>query len=72
MGVRIRIEVCGQLPGSEQIGFRRAIRGAHLQVKEHAARDMLAGTSLREEGVEGVVAAADGLVARHLAIRLNA
>ena len=33
---------------------------------------MLAGASLREEGVEGVVAAANGLVRRHLAIGLDA
>ena len=45
---------------------------AHLQVQEDAAGDVLAGTSLREEGVESVVAAADGLVAGHLAIGLDA
>ena len=45
---------------------------AYLQVEEHAARDVLASTSLGEEGVEGVVASADGLVAGHLSIRLNA
>merc|ERR1719254_194770 len=33
---------------------------------------MLAGASLREEGVKGVITATDGLVARHLPIRLNA
>lgn len=44
----------------------------YLQVEEHAARDVLAGTSLREECVEGVVASANGLVGGHLAIGLNA
>ena len=43
-----------------------------LQVNHHAARHVLARTRLAEEGVEGVVAAADGLVARHLTIRLDA
>ena len=37
-----------------------------------AARDVLAGAGLAEEGVEGVVAAADGLVRGHLAVRLDA
>merc|ERR1719498_10539 len=42
-----------------------------LKVDEDAARDMLSGTSLGEEGVEGIVASANGLVRRHLAVRLN-
>ena len=52
--------------------------GAHLvdhgrlEVDEHAARDVLARAGLREEGVEGVVAAADGLVRGHLAVGLDA
>ena len=33
---------------------------------------MLAGASLAEEGVEGVVAAADGLVGGHLTVGLDA
>ena len=32
---------------------------------------MFSGTGLGEEGVEGVVPTADGLVRRHLAIRLD-
>jgi len=43
-----------------------------LQINVHSARDMFAGTSLGEEGVEGVIATADGLVRRHLAVRLDA
>merc|ERR1719281_223399 len=43
-----------------------------LEVDEHAARDVLARAGLREEGVEGVVAAADGLVGGHLAVGLDA
>jgi hypothetical protein len=33
---------------------------------------VLAGTSLREEGVEGIIANADCLVGRHLAVGLDA
>jgi hypothetical protein len=33
---------------------------------------VLAGTSLREKGVEGVIATANGLVGGHLAVRLDA
>ena len=32
---------------------------------------MLSGTSFAEEGVEGIVSTTDGLVAGHLAIRLD-
>jgi len=32
---------------------------------------MLAGTRLRKERIEGIVAAAEGLVARHLSIKLD-
>merc|ERR1711967_114538 len=43
-----------------------------LEVKVDATRHVLASASLGEEGVEGVVTAADGLVGWHLAVRLNA
>jgi len=33
---------------------------------------MLAGTGLGEEGIEGIVASANGLVTGHLTIRLDA
>ena len=42
-----------------------------LKVNVDAARDVLSSTSLGEEGVESVVASADGLVGRHLAVRLD-
>jgi hypothetical protein len=45
---------------------------SRLKVHVHAARHVLASTSLREKGVERVVAAADGLVRGHLAVRLDA
>jgi len=43
-----------------------------LQVDEDATRDVLSSASLREEGVEGVVATADSLVGGHLAVGLDA
>ena len=43
-----------------------------LEVDEDGARHVLARAGLREEGVERVVAAADGLVRGHLAIGLDA
>jgi hypothetical protein len=42
-----------------------------LEVDENRAWDVLASASFREERVEGVVAAANGLVRGHLAIRLD-
>mmetsp|Transcript_6690 Transcript_6690/g.10578 ORF Transcript_6690/g.10578 Transcript_6690/m.10578 type:complete len:279 (+) Transcript_6690:660-1496(+) len=43
-----------------------------LEVDEDTAGHVLASTSLREEGVEGIVSSADGLVGGHLAVRLDA
>ena len=43
-----------------------------FEVNKDATWDVLASTSLGEEGVERVVAAANGLVGRHLAVRGNA
>ena len=42
-----------------------------LQVNEHGAGYVLAGTSLTEEGVERVITTSDGLVRWHLSIRLD-
>jgi hypothetical protein len=43
-----------------------------LQVNQHGTRDVLTSTSLREKGVERVIASTDSLVRRHLSIRLDA
>ena len=43
-----------------------------LEIEEDGSWDVLASTSLGEEGVERVVAAANGLVGWHLAVRGNA
>jgi hypothetical protein len=64
------------LAGDELLGVEQLAvgAGAHLvdhgglEVEEDAAGDVLARARLGEEGVERVVAAADGLVGGHLAI----
>jgi hypothetical protein len=43
-----------------------------LQIQEHCTGNMLTGTSLREEGVEGIISISNGLVGGHLTIRLDA
>merc|ERR1712153_223879 len=43
-----------------------------LKIEVDGAWDVLASASLREEGVERIVTTSDGLVGRHLAIRLDA
>ena len=43
-----------------------------LQINEDSAGHVLAGAGLAEEGVEGVVTTANGLVGGHLAVRLDA
>ena len=42
-----------------------------LEIEEDGSGDVLAGTSLGEEGVESIVATADGLVGGHLTVRLD-
>jgi len=47
------------------------IHNSGLEINEHSAGHVLAGTSLAKEGVESIIAATDGLVTGHLAIRLD-
>lgn len=42
-----------------------------LQIHKNGSRDMFSCSSFAEKRIEGVISSADGLVARHLAIRLN-
>jgi len=42
-----------------------------LKINENSARYMLAGSSLGEKGVEGVIATTNGLIGWHLAVRLD-
>mmetsp|Transcript_985 Transcript_985/g.4183 ORF Transcript_985/g.4183 Transcript_985/m.4183 type:complete len:495 (-) Transcript_985:76-1560(-) len=68
------------LAGDELLGVEELAVGAGadlvdhggLEIEEDSAGDVLASTSLGEEGVESVVAATDGLVGGHLAVRLDA
>lgn len=48
------------------------VNDGRLEVHHDGAGHVLASAGLGEEGVEGVVAATDGLVRRHLAVRLDA
>ena len=45
---------------------------SRLQVHKHSPGYMLSGSSLTEEGIEGVVTAADCFITWHLTIRLDA
>ena len=48
------------------------INDSWLEIEEDGSWDVLASTSLGEEGVESVVATTDGLVGWHLTVRLDA
>jgi len=48
------------------------VNDSGFQVKEDATGDVLASTSLGEEGVESIIAATDGFVRGHLTVWLNA
>jgi hypothetical protein len=48
------------------------IAHSRLKVDKDTTRNVLTSTGLREERVEGVITTTDGLVGRHLTIRLNA
>mmetsp|Transcript_36609 Transcript_36609/g.61693 ORF Transcript_36609/g.61693 Transcript_36609/m.61693 type:complete len:458 (+) Transcript_36609:171-1544(+) len=68
------------LAGNELLGVEQLTVGTgadlvdhgRLEIEEDAAGHVLAGTSLREEGVESVVTATDGLVGGHLSVGLDA
>jgi len=63
-----------QLLGVEQLAVgprAHLVDHGRLEVHKHGAGDVLARAGLREEGVEGVIAAANGFVARHLPVRLD-
>merc|ERR1719362_1719316 len=47
------------------------IDDGRLEIEEDGARNVLASTSLGEEGVESIVATTDGLVGWHLTVWLN-
>jgi hypothetical protein len=47
------------------------VHHTRLKINKDSTGNVLASTSLREKGVEGVIATTDSLVRRHLAIRLD-
>jgi hypothetical protein len=47
------------------------VNHSRLKIEVHGSGHVLSSTSLREKGVEGVIATADGLIGRHLSIRLD-
>ena len=47
------------------------VNDSWLKIDKDGTWDVLSGTSFREKGVEGVVTATDGLVRRHLTVRLD-
>jgi len=63
-----------QLLGVEELAVGTGadlINDGGLEVDEDGTGDVLASTSLREEGVEGIITTADGLVRGHLTIGLD-
>ncbi len=42
-----------------------------FKIEEDAAGNVLSGTGLAEEGVEGIITATDGFVGGHLSVRLD-
>lgn len=74
------IVVCGVFFASDQLLWMKElsvgastdfIYNSWLQIHKNGSRDMFSSSSFAEKRVEGVVSSTDGLVARHLAIRLN-
>jgi len=63
-----------ELLGMEQLSVGSGsdlIDNGGLEIEEDASGDVLAGTSLGEEGVESIIATADSLIGGHLTVRLD-
>jgi len=63
-----------ELLGVEQLSVgtgTNLIDDGRLEIQEDSAGDVLASTSLREEGVESIIATTDGLIGWHLTVRLD-
>jgi hypothetical protein len=67
------------LTGDELLGVEKLSVGTSsdlidnggLEIEEDGSGDVLASTSLGEEGVESIITTTDSLIGRHLTIRLN-
>ena len=65
---------CDQLLGVEQLSVGSGtdlIDNGGLEIEEDGTGYVLSSSGLREEGVERVITTSDGLVRRHLTIRLD-
>jgi len=65
---------CDQLLGVEQLSVGSGtdlIDNGGLKIEEDGTGYVLSSSGLREEGVESVITTSDGLVRRHLTIRLD-
>jgi len=63
-----------ELFGMEQLSVGSGpdfIDNGGLEIEENGSWDVLSGTSLREEGVEGIISSSNGLVRGHLTIGLD-
>ena len=47
------------------------INNGWLKIEEDGSWDVLSGTSLGEEGVEGIITTTDGFIRRHLTVWLD-
>ena len=66
---------CDQLLRVEQLSVGSGtdlIDNGGLEIEEDGSRYVLSSSGLREEGVESIITISDGLVRRHLTIRLDA
>jgi hypothetical protein len=64
-----------ELFGMEELSISSSsdfIDDSRFKIEEDASGDVFAGTSLREESVEGIITATDGLIGGHLTVRLDA
>mmetsp|Transcript_36675 Transcript_36675/g.35455 ORF Transcript_36675/g.35455 Transcript_36675/m.35455 type:complete len:459 (+) Transcript_36675:54-1430(+) len=63
-----------ELFGMEQLSVGSSshlIDDSRLQVEEDASGDVLSGSSLGEESVEGIISSSNGLIGRHLTVWLD-
>lgn len=57
----------------EELQLKKSLtNNSWFQINKYGSRHMLASTGFAEEGIEWVISAAQGLVWRHLTIRLDA
>ena len=60
-----RVKQLMVVAGSDLVNHRR------LKIDEDGSWNVLSGSGFREKGAEGIVSAPDGLVRRHLPVRMD-